>query len=265
MPTVQQNMQLVRTLLNEPDPDAPKDTLLFELFGNQVAHHVSQLANSGSPWAVNSTVLNAVASTEDYQISAADFGKPFWVHSEDATDPYRPRVEIPFSMIQNADLFYQGPRQLYSSNDNNPTATVISFYRTASGYYARVTPVPGGSCDYRIWYEVAPGQPSSLGETPGITPFHHLVRVQTAIAALPYTRWGNLSVDAKEDRHVDRWERQVEALAKAFVKQEAQFQRQFEIFIGSLMQSGVEARDGWGDEYMEDYFYSGTVFGPNAF
>jgi hypothetical protein len=253
--TAQQNMSLIRLLLDEPDPDAPKEHLLFELFGNQVMHHVSQLANSGAPWAVNSVVITASTGIEDYQISATDFGKPFWIHSEDATDPYKPRVEIAFSMIQNVDMFYQGPRMLYSTSDNNPRAAVISIYRTPSGYYARITPVPGGSCEYRIWYEVAPDQPASLGDTTGISPFNHLIRIQTAIAALPYARWGALSVDAPEDKQAMRWTAKVKTMAESFIRQEAQYQRQFEAYIGSLMQSGVEARDGFGDDYIGNSYF----------
>lgn len=263
MPTVQTNLALIRQILDEPDPARPKEHILFQLFADQVMHQSSQMVNSGAPWSVSSELITAVAGVEDYQVLSTNFGKPFWVHSEDPTDAYKPRIEIPFSMIQNADLFYQGPRQVYSSNDNNPRAVVISFYRTSASYYARITPVPGGTCYYRVWYEVAPDQPASLGDTPGLTPFHHLLRIQTAIAALPYCAWGRLACDAESDRDVGRWEKKCAALALSFTRQEGQFQREFSTYLGSLMQTGVEPRDGWGDPYMEDAFYAGTLLGPN--
>jgi hypothetical protein len=264
MPTVNENLALIRSLLDYPDPQKPTDVQLWELFGNQVNHHVSRLQNSGAPWAVMDIELTVSQGLEDYLITAADFGKPFLVYTEDASDPYRPRIEIPFSLIQNTDLFYSGPRQVYANNDNVPRAVVFTFYRKPEGFYARVTPVPGGSATYRIWYEVAPTQQSSLGETPGITPFHHLIRIQTAIAAVPYCGWGKLRVDAEEDKHARRWEMKTKALGLVFTKQEQQFDREFSTYIGTLMQSGAEARDGFGDDYLEGWDYGVSSFGPNS-
>ena len=246
-------------------PSHPTDAMLFEFFGNQVTHHMTRLQNSGAPWAVMDLELEVSAGTEDYIIPVADFGKPFLVYTEVPNDPYRPRIEIPFSLIQNTDLFYSGPRQVYANNDNIPRAVVFTFYRKPEGFYARVTPVPGGSSTYRIWYEIAPAPPGSLGDTPGITPFHHLIRIQTAIAALPYCAWGHISADAEQDKHVRRWELKTETLGKVFLKQEEQFDREFSTYIGTLMQAGAEARDGFGDEYlMDDWIYGTRGFGPNS-
>lgn len=265
MPTTVENMAMIRRLLNNPDPHKPSDPLLFELFGNQVVHHKTRLQNSGAPWDVEHFPLGVSSSQEDYLLPVGDFGKPFWVHTEDETDPHRPRVEIPFSLIQNTDLFYSGPRQVFSSGDNTASAAVITFYRRQGAFWARVTPVPGGSATYRIWHEVAPAPPGSLGDTPGITPFHHLIRIQTAFAGLPYCAWGNLRVDAEEDKHVKRWEIQCRALGTVFGKQEEQFDREFSTYIGSLMQAGAEARSGFGDEYLMDDWMGGVgSFGPNS-
>src|SRR5262245_60919374 len=264
MPTTIENLSMIRNLLDEPDPHKPRDPKLFEFFGNQVTHHVSRLQNSGAPWDVVDVSFMANAGQEDYLLSAPDFGKPFLVYTEDVSNPTRPRVEIPFSLIQNTDLFYSGPRQVFSSSSNINTAVLFTFYRKQGNFWARVTPVPGGSASYRIWYEVAPAPPGSLGDTPGLTPFHHLIRIQTAIASLPYCAWGNLQVDAENDKHVERWRMKVNMLGDAFLKQEAQFDREFSTYIGSLMQAGVEARDAFGEDYMDDGWGYSAPFGPNS-
>lgn len=265
MPNTVENLSLIRGLLDDPDPHKPTDARLFEIFCNQVLHHKSRLQNSGAPWDVMDIPFSVSEGTEDYLITAGDFGKPFLVYTEDQTDPRRPRVEIPFSLIQNTDLFYSGPRQVFSTGDSVSTAVVFTFYRKQGAFWARVTPVPGGSADYRIWYEVAPDVPGSLGDTPGLTPFHHLIRIQTAVAALPYCAWGNLRIDAENDKHVERWKMKVELLGDVFTPQETKFDREFSTYIGSLMESGAEARDGYGDEYlMDDYGYSTASFGPNS-
>lgn len=264
MPTVSQNLAQVRALLNEPSPQTPSDRVLFEILSNQIIHHQSQLQNSASNWAVYSFELTAVQGQEDYLVPAADFGKPFLVYWDDPNDTYRPRVEVPFAMMQNADQFYNGPRQVYSSSDTYPTVSTVSFFRQSDGWYARFTPIPGGSTTYTIWYETLPKAPESLGDSPGLSPFHHLIRAQTALAALPYCGWGDVRVDSVERAKAAAWERQTTALATALGVQVAQFQKEFSTYIGSLMQAGVERRQGFGDDYEGGGWGVGS-FGPNSF
>lgn len=265
MQTTIENLAQIRRLLDDPDPHKPSDPKLFEFFGNQVMHHKTRLQNSGSPWDVDDHLLEVAAGQEDYPLPISEFGKPFLVYTEDQTDQFRPRVEIPFALIQNTDLFYAGPRQVHSNNSNTNTAVTFTFYRKQGSFYARVTPIPGGSTAYRIWHEVAPAPPGSLGDTPGLTPFHHLIRVQTAIAGLPYCAWGNLRIDAEKDKHAERWQAKVRLLGDVFIKQETQFDREFSTYIGSLMQAGAEAREGFGDGYLDDdWGYDVGSFGPNS-
>lgn len=264
MPGVLENMSMVRGLLDDPDPQKPSDRILFQVFGNQVAHHLSQLQNSGAPWGVLDWQLVAQPGQEDYLIAAQDFGKPFWVHTEDPGDPFRARSEVPFCLLQNAEQFYTGPRQIMSTSDNVPTATVISFYRKFESYYARITPVPGGTAYYRVWYEIAPGMPRNLGDSPGLTAFHHLIRVQTAGAALPYCQWGDIKIDAPEPKDREAWRFKTKALAEALSSQAAQFQKEFSTYIGTLMQPGIEARDGFGPEALDEWGFGIGILGPQS-
>ena len=264
MPTIQANLRLIRVLLDEPTPQSPSDRTLFELLSNQVVHHETQLQNSGAQWSVANWALTVNSGTEDYLISAADFGKPFLVYTEDLTDPYMPRVEIPFSMLQNTDQFYSGPAQLYATSSQIFTAACISFYRRADSYYARVTPIPGGTATYRVWYEVAPAAPDSLGDAPGLSPFHHLIRAQTALAALPYCSWGDIRIDSKSKANREIWREKTRSLAAVIAPQVEQFQAQFSTYLGTLMQAGVERRQGYGDGYLNESELFGIGWmGPN--
>lgn len=266
MPTVSQNLAQIRALLNEPSSQQPSDRVLFEILSNQIIHHQSQLQNSATNWAVYTWQLTAVQGQEDYLITAEDFGKPFLVYWDDPNDTYRPRVEVPFAMLQNADMFYNGPRQVYSDSSTYPTVSTISFFRQSDGWYARLTPIPGGTATYTIMYEVTPKAPQSLGDSPGLSPFHHLIRAQTALAALPYCGWGAVRVDSSDRAMAAAWERQTTALATALGVQVAQFQKEFSTYIGSLMQAGVERRSGFGDGYADGGDIGGVgYFGPNSF
>lgn len=263
MPTIASNLQQIRALLDDPTPQKPSDRILFELLNNAVFHHQNQLQNSGAPWSVNSWAFTAADGQEDYLVTATDFGKPFIVYTEDTSDPTLPRVEIPFAMLQNMDQFYAGPRQIASSGTNVFTATVMAFYRTSDSYYVRLAPVPGSSATYRVWYETAPQGVTSLGDTPGLTPFHHLIRVQAALAALPYCGWGDIRSDALRRATAAAWERKTRALAVALGHQEMQFQREFDTYKATLMQAGVERRKGFGDEYLDEWGMGVGSLGPN--
>lgn len=262
MLTISQNLALIRALLDEPNPAHPSDRILFDLISNQVQHHLTQLQNSGAPWGVSEWILTTSDGNEDYLIAAQDFGKPFLVYWQDPTDQYQSRVEIPFSLLQNASQFYEGPRRVYSTTNNIPTAAVVTFYKRDGNTYARFTPIPGGSAEYHIWYEVAPKEVESLGDTPGLSPFHHLIRIQAAIAALPYCWWGDVKVTGTPTQ-MRQWQMKTEALALAFTRQETQFQKEFSTYIGTLMQAGVESRDGYGAGYDDDWSLGIGYFGPN--
>lgn len=245
MPSVNDNLTAIRLLLDRPDPQRPGLDLLFQLLSDQVQHHQNQLQNSGSQWSVASYTLSTGAGNEDYVVAAADFGKPFLVYTEDASDQSFVRREVPFVMLQNVDQFYSGVRQPQLTDQH--TVQMVSFYRSSGTWYVRVTPIPSGSKNYTVWYETTGESPLSLGSSVGLSPFNHLIRVQTALAALPHCGWGELTNEAI-GRTGEAWERKVKALAGARNREEAQFQKEFSTYIGTLMQSGIESRDGFGDD-----------------
>ena len=251
MASLQQNMTEIRYLLDEPAEGTPSQRILWSILQNQIFHHKAQLQNSSAQWDVNSWPLITQPGVEDYLVTATDFGKPFWTHTEDLSQPQLARVEIPFAMVQNTDMFYQGPVQPYLSSSDLFSASVISFYSTAGSWYARITPVPGGNVTYRVWYEVTPGAPLSIGDSPGISPFHHLIRVKTELAALAYCGWGDVRSDAEDPRKAQAWDRKTKALGAALGLQMADFERQFETYLGTLAQAGVERRSAFGDDYLQ--------------
>lgn len=266
MANLQQKMTEIRYLLDEPSEGSPSDRILWSILNNQVNHHKSQLQNSSAQWDVNSWQLITAAGQEDYLVTATDFGKPFWTHTEDSQNPQLARVEIPFSMLQNTDMFWNGPVQPYTNGNNQFTAVVISFYRRADSWYARLTPTPGGSVVYRVWYEVAPGGQLNLGDTPGLTPFHHLIRVKAALAALPYSGWGAVRSDADDSKKAAAWDRKTKALAAALGMQAQDFEHQFDTYLASLTDAGVERRQAFGDSYLNATdTWAGGWMGPNTF
>lgn len=264
--TLQQNLINIELMLDEPSEGSPSTRILWQLLQDQVTHHQTALQNTSAQWDVASWTLTTVQGQEDYLITATDFGKAFWIYTFDPTQPWLPRVEIPFAMLQNADMFYQGPAQPYTSSSNLFTASTIAFYRSAGSWYARVTPIPGGSVSYVIFYETAPGPPYSLGDSPGLSPFVHLIRAKTALNALPYCGWGSLRVDADDPKKAAAWDRKVKALGAVLAGQAADYQKQFDTYIATLSNAGVERRQAFGDSYLNSSEIVGTgLLSPNQF
>lgn len=244
MTTLSSNLSGVRTLLGYPDPHEPTDPLLFELLSNQVQHHLNQLQNGQGHWSVDTFKLTVQPGKEDYQISAQNFGKPFLVYTSDPGNASHVRREVPFALLQNAGQFYAGPQQIQASDTH--TVQYFTFYRRNGAWQARATPIPGENKDYVVWFEtgVAPGE---LADTAGLSPFQHLIRVQAALSALPHCAWGGARFNGT-DREAAAWTRKTQALAASLRQDEVKFQKEFSTYLGTLMQAGIEARDGFGAE-----------------
>ena len=111
-----------------------------------------------------------------------------------------------------------------------------------------------------------PGGQLNLSDSPGLTPFHHLIQAQTAFNALPYCSWGDLSVGATEAPKRRRGAERQKALAVNLGAQVAMYQRQFDIYKATLSQAGVERRQAYGEWYMNaTEVTGGGFFGPSQF
>lgn len=253
MPANNQNLSAVRLRLREPNPQAPSDPQLLNLLIDHIADHQAQLQNTRNHWSIGWTEINVSAGTEDYTISPSDFGRPFLVYTIDDSDPYHQRREIPFSMLQDVEQRYQGPQQTQSASLHS--AVEISFYRSAPSnptWYARLTPIPGESSTYKIGYE-ANYEFGALTDSPGLSPFHHLIRVETALSGLPLCEWGEISIL----KNPKAWQMQHDALRQSLMFELAGFQKRFDSYKAMSSREGVNQKRGVGWEYESDYGYDG--------
>lgn len=261
MPTIIDNLQRVKMLCGEPSK--PEKHIIFEHLENQISHHLSQLANSSANWSVASIVIQGSSGQEDYLVPAQDFGKPFWVYWDNPEQIQYPRIEIPFAQLNNTDQFYSGPRAITpNSGGIVPTTNLISFYRRDGSWWFRLTPVPGNNFPITIWYETQPLAPTGLQDTPGLSPFHHLIRVQTALSVLPHCEWNDVKPYAKESYLRAAWKDKVLALKDSLGADELKFQAQFSTYIGTLQQAGIEQREPFGAGCDDDYGWGGGL-APN--
>lgn len=252
MPTVAENLSAIRQRLGAPNPDRPSDPQLLNIYIDHVGNHCVQLQNTRSHWSVGRWTLTVDSGTEDYIIGAADFGRPFLVYTTDDTNAFHVRREVPFTLLQDADQRYQGPQQ---TQQQKHSAVEIAFYRTGPAspqWMARVIPIAGDSATYEVFYE-ANYTFGALSDSPGLTLFHHLVRVQTALSALPLCAWGDMSI--KENPK--SWQLQAQALRDVLLHDEEIFQKQFDSYRAQSTKEGVSRKRGEGWQHEADMLYGG--------
>lgn len=243
MPTNQQNIALIRSRLGNPLPNSPDDQQILLSLTDQLTHHSAQLVNTRNHWSVDKWTLTVQSGLEDYLITANNFGRPFVCYTIDLSDPYHVRREIPFSLLQDADKRYQGPQQNFSVSKHS--AVEMVFYRKeGQGWYVRPVPIAGDSSQYEIWFETM-YEYGSMGDAPGATAFHHLVRVQTAIAMLPFCHWPGIS--PQEDAKT--WQIQVTAMRDSLLHDEIKFQKVFDVYKSQLSREGVNGKLGYANDY----------------
>jgi hypothetical protein len=252
MATNVENLSAIRHRLGDPNPHQPSDVQLLNIYIDHIANHCAQLQNTRSHWLVGRWTLPADANTEDYPVTAEDFGRPFLVYTTDDADSFHVRREVPFSLLQDADQRYQGPQQ---TQQQRHSAVEISFYRQGPAspqWYARLTPIPGGSATYEVFYE-AKYTFGALADSPGLDLFYNVVRVQTALSALPLCAWGDISIK----QNPDSWQMQAKALRDVLLHDEAIFQKQFDSYRAQSTREGVSRKRGEGWQHEADMLWGG--------
>lgn len=250
MSTTIQNIALIRQRLLQPSSQAPSDLQLLNIFIEKMSDHCLQLQNTQNHWSVGSTDLIVSQGVEDYAINAADFGRPFLVYTVDASDAYHTRREVPFTLLQNQEYRYQGPQQTYQAKHS---AVEIAFYRqspSTPAWYARPIPIPGDGATYKVFYE-ANYEFGALGDAPGLSPFHHLIRVETALAALDACAWGRIGIEGD----AERWQMRVQMLTESLMRDIARYQHTFDSYKAQASRDGVSQKLGMGREYEEQWGY----------
>lgn len=239
-----QNIAAIRRRLGNPLTNAPDDALILQALIDSMNHHVSQLQNTNNHWSISKWRLDVSGGVEDYPVIAAsggplNFGRPFLIVTADDNDPYHVRVEVPMTLIQNADRQYTGPQQTYSTSEH--TAALFAFFREANQWYVKAIPIPAGPGSYDVYFDTAFAFASPADEQ-GVNNFHHLVRIQTALAVLPFTEWAG----ATKQGNARVWQMQMEALRVQLAAEEGKYQRQFDQFRSQMTREGVTSKLAYG-------------------
>lgn len=244
MPTNEQNIAIIRRRLGHPLPEAPDDGTLLTMLIDQIAHHTAQLNVTRNHWAVDKWSFSVQRGVEEYPVTVGNFGRPFLLYTVDRTDQFHFRREIPFSMLQDVDRRYIGPATATTSTGNPHTAVLVSFYRKdGQGWFIKPTPIPGDYAQYELWYETNYSY-GSLGDSPGLEAFHHLLRVQTALSALPQCEWAGATLS----ENLDAWKAKIALTREALLHDELIYRQAFNSYKAQATRDGVTSKLGYAPE-----------------
>lgn len=244
MSTIFQMMVNARMRLGEPSAQRPSSRQMLQATLNHCQSLFNQISNSNEPWAIggNDLVLTVSPGVEEYALSGGPtMGKPFVMYTQDLSNPAHIERMIPAYELQNLLLSNDGPRNgLYLwptwSGTSNHTAMGVAFYEKggADGWYARIRPVPQLVAQYRIIYGLGNWvQQAALSSSPVLSEHHHLIETRIAQSVLAMTRW-------TDDEEADRKTRA--EYAAMLNNDEAQFRRDFEIYLRSTVESRISFR-----------------------
>lgn len=194
--TLQDLMQEVRLLLNEPRAQSPSARAVFRSVLRTVQSAFNQLSNTNHAWATGEVVLLATPQVEDYEIQAADFGKALSIVTQDLSNVSHFERLIDFCEIQDIDIDWNLPNNsgqwVANWDGSNHSASRMAFFRRSgdNASYVRIKPIPQRSCEYRILYAVGNWvDAAALASTPLLTEHHSLFAVRAALNLLPHASW----------------------------------------------------------------------------
>ncbi len=190
-----ENVFSMRSLLDNPYPNAPSFHQLFRQELSEERDIVNATNLSGKPWATAEYQLNYTPNQSEYAINVSDFGKVLFVVKE-TTNSYIPYLPVAFDDISEQQ--YGQIIQWMNNNYSQPFVLTeaperMSFYRQGvvnAQYMVAINPSPQNSNVYHITY-----LPGYLGnddplETSIQMPEHaELVRLRGAMAQLNYSKW----------------------------------------------------------------------------
>jgi hypothetical protein len=221
MATRQESIAEIRSLLGEPLEGAPSLHRAVGAYLRFEGQLIMRLNNTGAPWAIKSFDLDSDPDTDTYELETgtpaapiADFGKPLAVIKATGQDTV-PFIQVPFGDYrnQNYGVIPETASEVTPFGVFSPATEKLSFYREGAinpVNKVKINPVPQTVQTYTITYSVgAVGREDDLTATYAIPELASWVELQTAMALLPYAKWG-------EDMAVNMEQRKELAAAFAF-------------------------------------------------
>jgi hypothetical protein len=234
----------VRVLLNNPLAQHPSPLHLITLAQHHVQDYHNQLQNTSQPWHLGSWPITVNSGTDEYLITAPNFGKPRYILTEDVSLPGFTPWEVPILLPENFDQFARSPFPggILPGKHN---AQAMAFYGTYGGFrMVKVGPMPQQSADYRIWYDVGEYSPGGLGDELTIPEQHHVLVNRIALSALPYCKWG----DERQATRAD-----ARALQESLTVDSNRYEDTFSRYITNMRAEQTRSKVLWGASELEGW------------
>lgn len=242
-------MSRVDLMLGEPHPNSPSEIVRWE-YMRTVIQQVTNIALDAAPsWITGTTTLTVSDGQDIYNLVANDFGKPILVETSDDTDPYHSPRPIPMtswaSEIVNSDNTANTPIWVSNTGGYTHTARAFAFRREPGILYVRVLPKPTATATYRIYYETASPNDSSLDNIPFMPYVNSYIVAATSAALLPLCKWTDMEAMANVNRQA--------TMMKTLAPMVAQLERETRRILATDKQQGKLQSRGFDDlGYLSD-------------
>lgn len=208
MATYRELMSRLDLLLGSPHVNAPDEPTRWEHM-RIVIQQITNVALDADPaWITASTTLTVQDQQDIYQIVANDFGKPLLIETSDPTDPYHVARQIQMCSWASEDMVSavagNTPVRVGGFGGYQHTAQAMAFRREPGIVYVRVLPTPSASAIYKIYYETATPNDSSLDNQPFMPYVNSYIVTATALAVLPECKWSDLDAQGNKDKRAEK-------------------------------------------------------------
>lgn len=230
----------VRVLLDEPNHQHPTERHLWTIMGFNLQNFSNELQNTGQNWNIASFELNVVPDTDEYPITAPDFGKPIYILTK-STNPNMEEREVPIVDSQNFNFLRARD---YIRWDEDHSAAAIAFYGKGpmtTLHTCKLIPKPNKAVAYTIWYKTGVLPDLALADELLIPEHHQLLVTRTALAAIPYCRWWPL--DDKPDLAMAK----AQALNQSIGMMNMMFEETYMKYRSNLRQETMSPRIMYGE------------------
>ncbi len=199
MPTREESIFRMRSLLDNPYPSAPSFHRLLQQQLSEEVDIVNSLNNSSQPWAVAEYQLNFNPNQSTYNINVTDFGKPLFVVRQTG-NVWIPYIPVPFTDLNALHYgtlwntfynFYNG----WGAYTLPETIEQMAFSRTGAvnqEFNVTIQPMPQFTATYIITYLVGYfGSDDPLSATAALPEFATMTQLRGSLALLPYCEWSD--------------------------------------------------------------------------
>ena len=195
MGDINTNISRVRSLLLNPQDNAPTLDQLWSHLTMEMQNFYNELSSSFLPWTYHEQSINVTSGLTDYLVTEPTGKILFVIAYPENTDLTPVSLEFADLADVSSDFYLYSPLDYgytpdFNESINFPFPFQIAFYRKDNDLYFRVAPFSYNLTSIKIIYSTGDWLTNLQFTDSAVLPQHHgLVEVRTALNLLPAAKW----------------------------------------------------------------------------